>query len=1133
MTAIVAHCTNLSMDTRSSPTDDILLLTDSSFLTIPTMISNEDNTSGTIVSNPFFTEQALKLADSTEVITLALAVRATPNKKYNFPAFFNKELGYMTMCIDEDGDIAYFPFKQPADLCYFQFVGGKCTPRAGTKCQRLHHVKHALPGADSAKAREMWLCDYMEHLKAILKTSYSEPTQIELPVTNVEEVTETVRPHTPAAVPVPFIGDDDEFMLELDPTADSEVYDQFPEPYVKPTDLPFTATLNDNRFSPLMETVDNSSVAEVEVVEVVEQCCPISEAPAQSPVSLEEANDAYLEEQYALAVQHKAESISTFANRNVLTPEEVDSIKSGVDDMMALVGGNCNLDINSSNAIEVATRALRFLREETALPMPAARKTPINSEEATTRRDVRRIETLETFAALIRFLESSKLPVLRGFFEVNKHMMMQLNSYWKGQSRNARQDKAMTEYCAYTKLFGKCLFGKPCTFAHNEKELRPSIDQFINIVVLRLLAAKSIDMQMVIEQFVQHFMQDDMIQLVDAVFDCVNRYTQETGKKPPREIYIDENCLNAMLFEKNHPATNPKKGLGKHYLPHLLTLYKTIYTFLTSEAMKGCRDTYPHYNFSGKLDLLEIYDAQGDCLRDPLSGLPVSNIVRSLVWCYNQCPRNRRFPYNEMAFKSVSSRHVRAAIGCMSKQYKDVINELFDWSNYCMAGHLGCEHGSHAVYDRKDESFNLETLLNMDQFFGIEAPKFDQIEFGRLTRQRDSIMLSYEITFEDLVRHINANGPDMKAYTQFINSCKDTKKTKAIIGKLSKEIEDLNRDIANHKDLIKKSKDVEAYRLRTEEIHALTTQIGRAESLAESSSGVKRAAARTEVRRLTSTRSGLMKLNTEIDNIGDATMKLERLESKIAAKQSELMAKQFKPEHDAGMVEMKSMYRRLHGLDLQFKEVTAALLKVSPRRGNCLVNTLGFEPLRWWSDNHVAKKSVSSGIEVVARVEVAPMPTNSLELSAPRNALAIMGTALASYSADTPALESATRLFALTNGSCESATESAYPVLPIDEHRAAVSKAVQERRQNDSPFSGMSFPALASIPESVLALTSGQSWSTVAAAAPSVAAVEQKAERPSAPRKYVTLSRSHASNGDFVEDDYYDEADSMPSFNDY
>jgi hypothetical protein len=684
---------------------------------------------------------------------------------------------------------------------------------------------------------------------------------------------------------------------------------------------------------------------------------------------------------------------NVLALRDTMSPELATIQRprnSVMDAFAATFGVNC-----PERATPIQT--VNFMRDATPAPMPAPRNSDtsgMRSENET----AERIKTLGDFETLYSYLQASRETSVRALLS-NKLLVGQLKSYMCATGpKNVMQDKAKTNYCSHWMLYKTCPF-ENCTFAHGAEELRPDLSQFINIIVLMLLKDKVIDMQMVIESLVSHFIRDDIIELVDATFDCLNRYTQKSGKKAPFGIYVDENCLSRMLFERTYPRTNPKKGLNKEYLPHLLTMHRTLFTFLTSPELKAARAEYKDYNFVNKWNLLDMKDSNGFILRDTRSGLPVSDIVTSLVWGYNQCSKNRRFPYYEMALTSMSSQYVRTELGRLPAEYRPVVEELFSLEDYCMAGHMGCKHGSHTIYGRTEsESFVQETLLNLNGFFGITEPTYDAAEFKRLSDERDRLMDEHYQAVEELFRILNDYKLDMDEYAQFMDSSKATKGDASKIAKLVKTIETTKKQLAEFVSLRKKNQ-----KTLEEEIRAFDDKL---EELSGMPSDVE---VRAEMRRVHSMRAVVLRTLKEFKKLPDTfecDSKVKRLEKDIDTKETELAQRSERLNSVSSTLDrdvyfrLNDVYRRIHGINHTFKATTAAWLKVAPRPGNCVVKQFKYQTLVWWSDNASGSSTAGIGIECVPQQEAHKVHTNDPSLAAPLPAAAIMPSLAAAVGMD-------------------------------------------------------------------------------------------------------------------------------------
>ncbi len=726
-----------------SPAKTASPLTKSSHPTSLTMEQSDDYTSGTIVSNLFFSEEAVSAVKSTESVVLEVSSRAT-RSKYLMPALFNAGLGSYMAISWPNGD--WFVFKNIQELCFRTLIGEVCDPVAHEKklkarglvakpCERVH-IQHMNMEAKYGKSdppmthqsfADALLAEYFQQLelafpKDTLMTTGTEP--------------QPLRPDTPA----PFLGDiedvvadstsaalrsvDDEMMQDDDDddsAADStDEYRGIPENAVhqRPQDTPFKQTLKDNPFSLLASDTDDDADEETESVD--EQA-----AAPQTVTSLPErdaGDDTVLDNQLAIVGEHRSESTLALQHK---ARHEIATATNFCMDV---------LDATKVPENITAKLALAFARTETSAPMPKQSK---QSEARDARQVASNVEALTSFESMRDYLVALNDEVINLLMS-DRYFL--LERQWKnivsGNTGSAMTNKAKTHLCSHWLLYESCPFDD-CAFAHGADELRPDFSNFMNMVVNILLSKQMIDMQQVVEALVTHFVRDDIIELVNAVFDCLNKYAQKNPKGNPSKpygIYIDDNLLSRMVFERANPRTDPARGLEKTYLTHLLTLHGNLRKFLTDADLAKARASYTEYDFTGKVILLDMQaksavpGEQGEILRDSRCGLPIADIIKALVWGYNQCPKNRQFPHHEMAMQSMMSPDVLKQIRVLPERYKKLVQDEFSLDEYCMAGHYGCDHGSHSICGRLSGSEPDMTLLNLDAFFGIHKTKFNANE---------------------------------------------------------------------------------------------------------------------------------------------------------------------------------------------------------------------------------------------------------------------------------------------------------------------------------------------------------------------------------------------------------------------
>jgi hypothetical protein len=645
----------------------------------------------------------------------------------------------------------------------------------------------------------------------------------------------------------------------------------------------------------------------------------------------------------------------------------------------ALMAGATDIPENPT-----ADNALAFARNMSVVAVPRQSIMPVvaSKVEAAQRDDAR-----DKYAALLNYLSTSTDRGIAALV-LDPRIMAQLKSYANERTtlRSVMADKAKTMKCAHTFLLGeaKCPFASSCTFAHSEKELRPDLANLMNIVVNSLLATNKIDIQTVIEGLVAHFVRDDIIDLVDNVFACLDRYAQvkqvTNPQKPLSGIYVDENCLARMRYEHDHPRTDPNRGLKKEYLPHLLTLHKTLVTFLTHPDLAQARSDYSHiYDFTSSLTVLgDMKDSNGLILRD-ISGFAVTDIVEAVLWGYDQCPKNRQFPHHEMAYVAITMPSVRNVYTKLHPKCKKIVEDAFSLTDYCMGGTFGCSHGGHTNYTRRNENGVVtETLLNMDTFFGITSTSFNEDEFKRLGNERDRITNDYYELLKDLFVLLRNVRTDM--FESFEIACKKTRGLTFNIGKKEKALSTASKSLADFEslcgiDLANVREDIASLDVRIDEPSITSTEKRRLHS--------KRAELmRKEADKVKHDRKfpSLEVIDAETDKRSSviaaleatlATMRADLADSKVIAS-------------DSGLLRLQQMYKRMHFLKREYRTVTYAFLKVSPRAGNCLVRTYGYAPLQWWSDEHVASTPVvGHGIESVPVAEPHMLKANPSHLLAP------------------------------------------------------------------------------------------------------------------------------------------------------
>ncbi len=998
--------------------------TESSLFSSFNMNSTDDHTSDSSESNPFFSGKAASAVNSTQSCVARVYSQAQgASAAYEFPAIYNADLGkkglYMTLS-HPVGE--WVVFSQPRDLCYRFFTGQTCDPEERARrlrrrghggsavepCRLIHtrafnkHLTSDPPMTHEAFAEAM-LGEYKEQLVAMFPEDTLMTSGDAAAAPSVDAAASSVRDYTP----VP----------ELELGADGFPVEELMETVVAPV----VAT------SVTAPAADG--FPEEELIETVEE----EWVPPSFPRSHSRALATPGGQQLALV----APSTQGSQQMTLVVPGS-----QQLASREAIVGYAHAVGADNMPENPTANNALAFARNMSVVPVPRESKM---SDARSIRQAAEREEVRDKYAGLLNSLTASTNPAIIKL-AMDPRLMDQFIRYKDASTsiRSVMADKAKTMKCAHTFLLGdKCPFGSSCTFAHSEAELRPDLSNITNIVVNGLLAdGQQIDLQKVIEALVAHFVRDDMIELVDAVFACLERYSQQkkvaNPQKPLFGIYVDENCLARMIFERHQPRTDPKRGLNKEYLPHLLTLHQTLVTFLTHPDLAEARRDYSRiYDFSVSMDLLDIKDSDGLILRDD-TGVPVSDIVSALVWGYNQCSKNRQFPYHEMAYVAITMPDVREVYSKLDPRCKEIVEDAFSLTDYCMGGAFGCSHGGHSNYTRQnDNGVVFETLLNLDEFFGINNSAYDETEFVRLGKERDGIMQAYYELLKELFELLRDNkigtNSSAAAFAEFKKACRITQSLTSKIVKTEKKLAEATKKLATFNELCAMDQDKARAEIvsLTARIDALSITVAEKRRLHSKRAELERKVADKAKTLAEVTKKfeelctmDLVQVRKEIASLSArnderSISKLAALERKVAEKEkfdsmitadkqlnaisyfkgnlaSDIydmeanldamrteLAKFEVLASDSVMIRLRKLYQRMHFLKREFRATTSAYLKVAPRPGNCVANTYHYGTLQWWSDTHVASTAaVGHGIETVSVAEPHVLTTNPEHLPA-------------------------------------------------------------------------------------------------------------------------------------------------------
>jgi hypothetical protein len=156
-----------------------------------------------------------------------------------------------------------------------------------------------------------------------------------------------------------------------------------------------------------------------------------------------------------------------------------------------------------------------------------------------------------------------------------------------------------------------------------------------------------------------------------------------------------------------------------------------------------------------------------------------------------------------MALVTMQSPYVRAHHRFLSPDYKKVVESAFSLDDYCMAGCYGCKHGGHSTWgSKKYEATSMDTVLDLDAFFGIEATAFNAEEEARLGFERERITDQFYQVVENLYKLLNDTKLDLGLQDAFMREFRQMNTFKATIKKSSKKLADAKQSLGDFNAMV-------------------------------------------------------------------------------------------------------------------------------------------------------------------------------------------------------------------------------------------------------------------------------------------------------------------------------------------